>query len=420
MTGLLRPAFCGARNDGPGSSLRAERSNLEKVILEIILSNDYVHFMLKQEFHILNALRGLSVLFVIFYHFFVFFFSHQTMSAGLLQIDPKDLVEPFYLQMLGDFPFNIGHFGVAFFFLISGFLIQPSLERYPSLWSYLTHKIFRLWPSYAICFLMGLLFVVAFSLLRGSEFPYTADHLFAYFFWMRDIFHYSFIDGAVWSLEIQVKFYLFAGIIWSFCRKNFLEKFVFITLFLSFFVYGLYTFFDGEDASWFYFVTLARRNLKYFILILLGTCLYAFYKKQISWQKGVGLSSLLLVSFVSPLFNAPEVAKIISYLSAFFIFSYLILFHAKGFGHKGVCHKFIKWASDISYPLYIGHVLPGYVMMFYAIEQGLSVYWGIFAALVYVFVMADIVHKKVEVSFLRMSNALSSRIYFGISLLKRS
>ena len=371
--------------------------------------------MVNKEYHILNVLRGLSALFVIFYHFFVFFFSNQSMSAGLLQIEPIDLPEPFYLQILGDFPLNIGHLGVAFFFLISGFLIQPSLERYATLKSYLTHKVFRLWPSYLLCFFMGLLFVMIFCLLRGSPFPYTFGHLFSYFFWMRDIFHYSFIDGAVWSLEIQVKFYIFAGIIWNLGKKNFLEKMCFLTLLISIFVYGLYNIFEGEDASWFYLVMLARRNLKYFVLILLGTCIYAFYKKQISGQKAFGLCSLMLACFMSPLFSSSDFAKIISYLSGFFVFSYFILFHVKSIEPKGLFYKFIKWVSDISYPLYIGHVLPGYTIMYFMIEQGLSVYLGIFSALIYVFLMAHVIHKKVESSFINVGKKIYT--FAGNSLL---
>jgi len=362
--------------------------------------------MVKNEYYILNVLRGLSALFVLFYHFFVFFFANQSMSAGLLQIEPIDLSEPFYLQILGDFPLNIGHLGVAFFFLISGFLIQPSLERYTTFKSYLTHKVFRLWPSYVFCFFMGLVFVMIFCALRGSPFPYTSGHIFAYFFWMRDIFHYPFIDGAVWSLEIQVKFYIFAGIIWSLGKKNFLEKMCFLILLTSIFVYGLYNIFEGEDASWFYLVMVARRNLKYFVLILLGTCIHAYYKKQISGQKALGLCSLLLVCFMSPLFSSSDFAKIISYLSGFFAFSYFILFHVKSIEPKGLFHKFTKWVSEISYPLYIGHVLPGYTLMYFMIEHGLSVYLGIFSALLYVFLMAHVIHKKIEISFINMSRKL--------------
>jgi len=67
--------------------------------------------------------------------------------------------------------------------------------------------------------------------------------------------------------------------------------------------------------------------------------------------------------------------------------------------------------SDISYPIYIGHVLPGYVMMYLMIDYGLSVYLGIFISLIYVFVMAEVVHKKIEASFLKMGGKLFS--YFS-------
>lgn len=354
--------------------------------------------MIKKKYCILSVLRGLSALFVLFYHFFIYFFVSQEASAKLLQIEPVDLLEPFYLQAIKDFPIDIGHLGVAFFFLISGFLILPSLERYVSLKVFLVHKLFRLWPSYAVCFSSGLLFVALFYLLRTSAFPYEPGHILSYFFWVRDLFHYPFIDGAVWSLEVQIKFYLLAGIVWSLGKKNFLEKMCFLTLLTSFVVYGLYSWLDDE-LSWFYLIILARRNLKYFILILLGTCIYALDKKQISWPKAVGLCSLLLACFVSPLFSSPDIAKTTSYLFGFFAFSYFILFHPQSTRAEGLHHKLIHWVSNISYPLYIGHVLPGYVIMYFMIDHGLSVYLGIFIAFFYVFLMAEVVHKKIESVF---------------------
>lgn len=362
--------------------------------------------MEKQEYYLLNILRGLSALFVLFFHFFVFFFKHQSTSAKLLQITPIDLPDPFYLQIINNVPVNIGHLAVAFFFLISGFLIQPSLERYVSLKTYLIHKIFRFWPSYLICFSMGLVFVMGFSALRESPFPYSVGHIFAYFFWVRDIFHYPFIDASVWSFEIQIKFYLFAGLIWSVGKKNFLEKICFSTLFMSLAIYGLYSFMDGADSPWFYLVTLARKNLKYFILILLGTCIYSFYKKQISGTKTLGLCILLLACFLSPLFSSPDISKTMGYLLAFFAFSYLILTHIKNIRSKGIVHRFLNWVSKISYPLYIGHVLPGYTIMYFMIDCGLSVYLGIFISLIYVFLMAEVVHKKIERPFINMSSKL--------------
>lgn len=358
----------------------------------------------KNEYYILNVLRGLSALFVIFYHFFIFFFAHQEFSANLFLVEPVYLPDPFYLQFLQDLPFDVGHLAVAFFFLISGFLILPSLERYSSLKTFLVHKVFRLWPTYIICFSIGLLFVAGFYAIGNTPFPYDLGHVLSCFFWVRDIFHYPYIDGSVWTLEVQIKFYIFMGLVWSLGNKKFLERICILTMVLSILVFGLYSFMEDGESSWFYLVILARKNLKYFLLILLGTCLYAFYKKQISWQKGLILGGGMLAFFLSPLFHSPDPTKTTSYTLGLILFSYFILVHGKSVFSKGLSSRVITWVSEISYPLYVGHVVPGYIIMYFIIECGLSVYLGIGIALVYAFVMAEIVHKKIEAAFLKMGN----------------
>lgn len=362
--------------------------------------------MEKQEFYILNILRGVGALLVVFYHYFVFFFSHQDFSASLLLVQPVCLPDPFYLSFLESLHFDLGHFAVSFFFLISGFLILPSLERYDSLKIFLVHKVFRLWPTYFICFSLGLLFMAFFHYIGNSPFPYDFEHVFAYYFWVRDLFHFSYIDGSVWTLEIQIKFYILAALIWSVGRKNFLEKICIFTLVMSVLFFILYSSVNEDDSYWFYLITVVRKNLKYDLLILLGTCLYALYQKKMSWTRTLVLAGCMLAFFWSPLFYSPDLSKMIGYTTGFFLFSYLILVHAKSFSPKGFLLKFFTWASEISYPLYVGHVLPGYVLMYLAIEMGFNVYWGIGIALVYSLVMAEIVHKKIEVSFLRLNKKL--------------
>lgn len=347
----------------------------------------------KDNLYILDFLRGFSAFLVIFHHFFIFFFTHQTFSASLLHIEPLDLTPPFYLQTIRDLPIDIGQFGVSLFFLISGFLIQPSLQKYFSLSTFLKHKFLRLWPTYTLCFSTSLFFVTIFCILRNIPFPYSLPHILSYFFWMRDIVHYPFIDGAVWTLEIQVKFYLFAGMIWSLGKKDFLEKICVLTFFMSILTYGIYTYFEGKDLSWFYLIDIAHKNLKFFAFMLLGACIYSVYKNQISWQKVVCLGIGLLICFLSSFCISTNLIKMNSYLLGFFSFSFLILFYNKKIGDKGPVFKSIKWISDISYPLYAGHVLPGYTIMYFTIYCGLSVYLGIFISLFYVFLIANFISR---------------------------
>ncbi|MBS0271535.1 MAG: acyltransferase [Proteobacteria bacterium] len=355
--------------------------------------------MLKKEYYILNVLRGLSALFVLFYHFFVFFFAHPDVWFVYLQVEPLELPQPFYLEALTDFPVDIGHLGVSYFFLISGFLIHASLQRYDSFKAFIIHKVLRLWPTYFVCFALGLLSVAFFNYLLERPFPFTWDHVLACFFWMRDILNYPYIDGAVWTLEIQIKFYIFAILVWCIWKKKFLDKVCLLAVLLSFAVYGVYYFTQDGDYSWFYLVLLARRSLKFFMLLLLGTCIYSYFKKEESKLKIFFLSSILLLCFLSPLFSSPSYSKTVSYLLGFVSFFFFVHFYAQRMKLEGRLGKSINWVSDISYPLYIGHVLPGYMIMYYMIEMGYNVYLGILFALIYLFPMATIVHRKIEIVF---------------------
>lgn len=362
--------------------------------------------MNKHKYFVLDILRGLSALFVVFYHYFVFFFTQPELSAALLAIEPLYLPDPFYMGFLESLPFNIGYLGLGFFFSITGFLIQPSLERYATLKAFLVHKIFRLWPTYVVCFGTSLLFVVLFCYLLNHPFPYSFTHVLSYFFWVRDIFFYGYpyIDGSVWTLEIQIKFYLLAGLIWALGGKNnFLEKISLITIVLGLVTYGFYIHEYEEEHSWFYLILIARSNLKFYIFILLGACVYSYYKQRISWVKAVGLCTLLMAYFLSPLFHSYQFQTTASYVIGFGIFTFLILMYGETMKEKGLIEKSFKWLSDISYPLYAGHVLPGYTMMFFMIENGLSVFYGAFAGIVYSLFMATVVHKNVEAFFLHIN-----------------
>lgn len=362
--------------------------------------------MKKQEFYVLNMVRGLCALTVLLYHYFIFFFAHQDFSASLIWVESACLPEPFYLPFFLDLHFDLGHFAVSFFFLMSGFFILPSLRRYNSLKIFLIHKIFRLWPTYVVGFATGLIFIAVFHWLGDSPFPFDWEHILAYFFWVRDLFHYAYIDGSVWTLEVQIKFYILAILLWTLGSKNYLDKIVIFTLVMSVVAYVYFGMIEDRESTAYYLTIVARKNLKYYLLILLGTCVYSFYKKEISWIKALVYSGVMLGFFWSPLFFSPDISKMAGYTAGFFIFSYLVLRHPFYHPSEGILRRFFDWAAGISYPLYVGHVLPGYVMMFMAVESGVSVYWGILVALIYSLVMATFVHKKIELPFLKFNKKM--------------
>lgn len=371
--------------------------------------------MEKEEYSILNVLRGVSAFMVVFYHFCVFFFAHPPTSAGYLKIEPIYLPDPFYVKAIQESSVHMQPLVVCSFFLISGFLILPSLERYASFTTYLVHKWLRLWPTYAICFGTGLLFVAAFCALQDRPFPYSVEHMLTCFSWTRDIFDDPLIDGSVWTLEIQIKFYLLVGILWYGGQKYFLEKLCFSLLALGLLAYGVCAFDDGimwPLPTWLKLGMLVSKNVQIMTYIALGTCLYTLHKKRISWQRASCLIGVLLLSFVSPLYNYVSYTpgKMTAYLLGFSVFAGLFFFdrHVFRLSPKGLVGKVINWLSRISYPLYVGHMLAGYIILFYTAEQGVNIWWGIAVAYIYSFLMAIFIHKKVEIPCLRFSKYLIS------------
>jgi len=357
--------------------------------------------MYKNELPFLNVIRGSSALLVLFFHFFIFFFDQQGFCARLLGAEPLELVDPDYLSFINAIPFNIGHLGVSFFFLMSGFFIQPSLEKYNLLRPFLIHKFLRLWPCYAFSFGIGLVFVFFFSVLRDDIYPYSFPHVLSYFFWTRDLFGYPYIDGAVWSLEIQVKFYIYAALIWSFFRHKFLETMVTTLLLLCLIGFGMVSLGWFEDAEYIYLINTLNKNIKFFLYITLGICFYHYYRKKISILVFVIFVSLLMGTFISiATLSVPVSAdKMNSYVLGLILFAFSIFFKDIGQKSPGYGSKLMTWIAKISYPLYIGHVLPGYTVMYYLLEKGFNVYLALFAALCTVFPIAYFTHEKIEKVF---------------------
>lgn len=59
----------------------------------------------------------------------------------------------------------------------------------------------------------------------------------------------------------------------------------------------------------------------------------------------------------------------------------------------------MDWFAKISYPLYVGQVLPGYTVLYYMLEKGVNVYLSLFTATAVVFPIAIFAHKYIEKVF---------------------
>lgn len=220
-----------------------------------------------------------------------------------------------YGNYFGDL-FQFGYFGVAFFFIISGFVISYTLESTSSLSFFWKHRFIRLFPALILCSLLT--YAAAAILDNGRLSPVTVlppnvpifpnAHKISNFLptltltnpniW-NSLNHlagnpfpgirFAWINGSYWSLWVEIQFYLLASALYFWNKKNFFRNILLATIVGSIakdippfllngrwrdgFSQGLVDFLSG----WNY--TNAVFNIDYFILwFTLGIIFHYLYK----------------------------------------------------------------------------------------------------------------------------------------------
>jgi len=157
---------------------------------------------------VLDGLRAIAILLVLGYHYF---------SRWAPPLSARDLY-PY-----GDFAarfwlFRYGDLGVELFFVISGFVISMTLFRSRSIGHFFWKRFARLFPSMLLCSLLT--FAVLHLLPQQAFMPHWRDFAPSWTFtdpllWSK-LFGVPFkaVDGVYWSLFVEVKFYLLAGLLY--------------------------------------------------------------------------------------------------------------------------------------------------------------------------------------------------------------
>lgn len=111
-------------------------------------------------------------------------------------------------------PFSVpwGSLGVHLFFAISGFVILMTLRRTVVPADFVMSRVSRLYPTYWVAVLLSTAIVIAAG-LPGHQ-P-SAGEVAANLLMFHGLFGVDHVDGAYWSLEIELIFYAWMLVIWS-------------------------------------------------------------------------------------------------------------------------------------------------------------------------------------------------------------
>lgn len=246
---------------------------------------------------------------------------------------------------------SLGALGVQLFFIISGYCIFLTLERSSDVLTFWSKRFSRLQPAYVVAIIITFLTVAYFGLPGREVTPLQA---IGNFFWLT-IVGVPEVDGAYWSLIVEVKYYVVLGVFFALSAHNMLAVHKWFRLFclagLALYIFDLSNVLGPGDKVADIFGDYAL-IFPHSLFFLMGMNIYLW--PRLNWSEramdiSLFLAGLLVVNGMSPSF-AVEIA-LVPLAVYFMIFSRLRI------------PRFVLLIGLVSYPLYLLHQNVGFVVI---------------------------------------------------------
>ncbi len=338
----------------------------------------------------IDLLRFLAALAIVLFHY-----SYRGHAADDLTVMSYPALAPV---------FKYGYLGVELFFMISGFVILMTAAN-RSLGEFVIARIVRLYPAFWTC--CTITFLV--TLVIGEP-PHSASlaRYLANMTMLSGFVGIVSIDGAYWSLFVELQFYVLAALLVGGRRIHRPEPFLWLWLLAStaFAIYPVgasYSLLIAEYSAFFI------AGAACFLIWSNGLSLPRAVLIACSWGLALFQSLQKLRSFERHFSTTFDIFVVEGIVTLFFVVMLLIALRRTAFASRK------EWVvlGAISYPLYLLHQNVGY-MVFNVAYQGVNVhvlFWGtIIAALICAYLVHALVEKRWSAPLKTMLNVSAGRV----------
>ena len=347
-----------------------------------------------------NTLRGIAAISVLVSHYFGKFWLARNTVAFFINAPELPITThatPAYLMWLHKIPiFDWGAYGVALFFIISGFVIPFSLQKGNKL-EFCIGRIFRIMPVYFIGFSVTLLALFLSTAYFNVPWPYTEKELLIHYIpGLRDILWSRNIDAIIWTLEIEIKFYVVCALMINNFRLYskrvfFIPAFLFI--FACYCIHNLSSWETMQISTWKLAMTYIMAS-QYIIFMFIGVIFHYLFCQKIALNKGyLGVASFFFL-FCLDWWVGPYSASF--YLVWSYGFALLTFMFAYSCPHTFKANRVFNFFADISYPLYVIHGLAGYVVLRILLDKGCKAWLALIVVCSGAMFLSWVIHKYVE------------------------
>lgn len=305
----------------------------------------------------LDALRGLAALSVVIYHY----------TARFPEMFPQ---APHV-----EYAFTWGHESVLLFFAISGFVISFSLDRAASVADFAVKRFARLYPAYWGAMALTLL-VQYLGGITALQVPPIA--IAANITMLQSFAYLPGVDGAYWTLGMELAFYICMVGIWRSGAAGRIEQVLLAWLCLGWL--GLT--WEGMPSRLAMLLVFA-----YIPFFGIGMLSYRVWSGARHWREQLPYAMAILASVIGQSRTEPAILALL----LFGLFAALVA------GRLGfLATRPLLWLGSISYTLYLVHHNIGFIILLYAGQIGVSPLMAVLMATGVAFVLAVLLHHLVE------------------------
>lgn len=302
-------------------------------------------------------MRGIGALCVLTFHY----------STRFHELFPQAAHVPF--------SFPGGNYRVLLFFTISGFAIFFTLDRIGSVADFVVNRVARLYPAYLVAMLLTLSIEY---LARASQLLIGPKAILANVTMLQGFAFLPEVDGAYWTLTVEIAFYFCMIGLWKWVGMKRLEPAMLAWLALRA-LYGLWP--DMPERIVMLFV------LRYVPFFIIGMLAYRIWARQRSWRQQAPYAALALASVAT--MESWDVTLAACLLLAGF--AALIVGRLRFVGMAP-----LVWMGGISYSFYLIHQHVGFVVMLKMTEAGYSPWAGFAAAFLVALILGTAINRLVE------------------------
>jgi peptidoglycan/LPS O-acetylase OafA/YrhL len=316
----------------------------------------------------IDALRGLAAVSVLLLHF------------------TTDFHRDFKPSVLSDISWNYGAYGVHLFFMISGFVILMSAERFTRPRTFVLARASRLYPTYWAALALTSTLLLFADLPTAPAADQVVRRLLVNLTMVQSAVGVSSLDSVYWTLQVELSFYLVViALIWRRAVDRALYVFVaFVALAVL-----EHVLVPRPLPTWWQHL----RGLLIVEHVYLFTIGIVIYKARhgFRWSHAFVIGLCLLSPITADYFpNSPEMDTVVVACLAF------VLYAATAGWLPGLRSRALLTLGALSYPLYASHHWVGFTVLHHGDRAGLAPNCALALAICTCLVVSWLIHRCIE------------------------